>query len=183
LPEIFQDINWIDVLFVILLMGICYKGSRIGVGGQLISLTCWVVLVFTAVGYYDALSEAIFGFLLQKWAKPISFFSISVFLYIFIKIMEKMFNISGGEEISPIERICGALIAAVRSFMLFGTVSILIILCPLPGLREAVINGSKTAMFFVDMDASVYSRMARLIGAAKEDRKEEVLGEIFSSAL
>ncbi|MDP8258991.1 MAG: CvpA family protein [Candidatus Aadella gelida] len=183
MSEIFQDINWIDILFVILLMGISYKGSRIGVGGQLISLTCWLVLVFTSVGYYGALSEAIFGFLLQKWAKPISFFSITVVLYIFIKLLEKMFNIAGGEEISPFERICGAFVAALKGFMLLGVVSILIILSPLPGLREDVVLGSRTAIFFVEIDAEIYSRAAKLFGIAKEDRKDDVMSEILSSAL
>lgn len=182
MPEIFQDINWVDILFVILLMGMGYKGSRIGVGGQILSLACWVVLVFVAVGYYSALSEAIFGFLLQKWAKPISFFVISIIMFICTKILEKVFNVEGGEEISPLERIGGTLVAALRAFMLFGIVSILLILTPLPNVRQLFTQGSKTSMFFVEMDVEIYSKIAKVIGITKEDKKEEMMVRIISSA-
>ncbi|MFH1837453.1 MAG: CvpA family protein [Candidatus Omnitrophota bacterium] len=183
MPEIFQNIHWIDVLFVILLMGICYKGSRVGVGGQIIALTCWIVLVFVSIGYYKALSEAVFGFLLQKWARPLSFICISSALYILIKALEMTFNISPAEELSPIERVLGAGIAALRGFMFCGIVTILVILSPLYGIREMVTRESKTAMFFMETNVEIYSKMAKLFGLTKDDRKEEVMNDILTSAL
>lgn len=183
MPEIFQNINWIDVLFVILLMGICYKGSRVGVGGQIIALTCWFVLIFVAIGYYREISEVLFGFLLQKWARPLSFFCISVIFYILIKVLEKTFNISGTEELSPIERILGGGIALLRGFMFCGAVSILIVISPFYSIRDKVVQESKTGMFFLEMDVDIYSKIAKGVGIAKEDRKEDEMNEILTSSL
>ena len=79
--ELIKDINWLDILFVILLLGMIYKGARTGVGGQLLSLAGWCLLLFTSITYYNIVSTAIFGFLLQKWAKPITFFAIALIIF------------------------------------------------------------------------------------------------------
>jgi uncharacterized membrane protein required for colicin V production len=68
LPDILNQINWIDIFFLILLLGMVYKGLKTGVGGQVIALIGWFVLVFMSLKYYSVVSEALFGFLLQKWA-------------------------------------------------------------------------------------------------------------------
>ena len=109
------DINWLDILFVILLLGMVYKGLRTGVGSQLLSLAGWFVLLFVSIGYYKVLSEAIFGSVLQKWAKPVSFFVISAGIFTVVKILERAFNVITSEEHAAIERVGGALVEIGRA--------------------------------------------------------------------
>ncbi|MFH1552533.1 MAG: CvpA family protein [Candidatus Omnitrophota bacterium] len=180
MPEILQDINWLDIFFVILLLGMIYKGSTTGVGGQTISLIGWFVLIFAAIGYYSFLSEALFGFLLQDWARPASFFLISAIMFVVIKVLERVFNVIRGEELASIERIGGALVGAFRACIFFGIIGILLLLIPVEDVRLYVAEKSKTCMIFVQMDAQIYSWMTEFIGESEKKEKDEVIEEIMN---
>jgi len=179
LPITLTNINWLDILFIILLLGMVYKGLRTGVGGQLLSLVGWFILIFVSIGYYSFLSEAIFGFLLQKWAKPVSFFVISAALFTVIKILERVFNIIVGEELALIERIGGALVASLRAFIFFGIIGIMLLLVPLDYVRQSAVEGSRTCMFFVGLDAQIYSWMTGIVGISEQKTKDEVVEGIL----
>ncbi|MBD3379474.1 MAG: hypothetical protein GF408_03320, partial [Candidatus Omnitrophica bacterium] len=147
LPDIINDINWLDILFLVLLLGMLYKGLRTGVGGQVISLIGLAALLFFSLHYYGFLSEGIFGFMLQKWAKPLTFFSVAAVIFTVTKVLERIFNITGGEEMAALERIGGAVVAFFRAVLLFGVIGILFMLIPLEYTRTSVTEHSRTAMF------------------------------------
>ncbi|MEA3488963.1 MAG: CvpA family protein [Candidatus Omnitrophota bacterium] len=181
MPEILKSFNWLDILFVILLLGMIYKGSRTGVGGQILSLVGWFVLLFISIGYYRLLSEAIFGFLLQKWAKPVSFFLISVIIFTVIKFLERVFNVISDGELAIIERIGGALVASLRACLLFGVIGILLLLIPIDYARITVTEKSRTGMFFVDIDAQIYSWISDVTGVPAKRTKDELLNEFLAT--
>ncbi len=181
LPAILQQINWVDIFFIILLLGMVYKGSRVGVGGQIIPLAGWIVLLFVSIGYYQYLSEAVFGFSVQAWAKPISFFAISACLFTAIKFFERIFSAIHSEEVAVLEKIGGAMVAAFRAFISFGIIGIFMLLCPIGFLRDSAATGSKTCMYFVKMDAAIYSGITSLMGEGKKRSTEELLKEFTAS--
>ncbi len=173
-------INWLDILFVILLVGMIYKGSRTGVGGQLISLTGWLILVFLSITYYDIVSRAIFGFLLQKWSRPISFFGITAIGFTVIKTLERVFNVIGSsEELPPVERVGGALVACLRACLFFGLIGMQLLIVPLDYTRDSVLDGSRTGKFFVDIDAGIYSWISEHVAFVKKADKEEIINEMM----
>lgn len=181
LPDIITEVNWIDIIYVILFLGIVYKGTRTGVGGQLLSLAGWVVLIFVSMRYYSLVSEALFGFLLQSWAKPLSFLIIGVLVFVLIKFLERVFSVVTGSELSSFERIGGALVASVRAFVFFGAIGIFLLLVPVEIVRDSVISGSKTGMFFVGFDAGIYSMINEVTGVGETRRsKDDVIDEILS---
>ena len=181
LPDIITDVNWIDIIYVILFLGIVYKGTRTGVGGQLLSLAGWIVLIFVSIRYYALVSEALFGFLLQSWAKPLSFLIMGVLVFVLIKFLERVFSVVTGSELSSFERIGGALVAAVRAFVFFGAIAIFMLLIPLEIARDSVIYGSKTSMFFVGFDAGIYSMISEVTGAdGHKKSRDDVINEILS---
>ncbi|MFH1665010.1 MAG: CvpA family protein [Candidatus Omnitrophota bacterium] len=180
MPTIFNDINWVDIFFLILLLGMIYKGAKIGVGGQMISLVGGFILVFISIRYYILLSEAIFGFVFQNWARPISFLAIAGSIFMTIKLLERVFNISGGEELSALERIGGIFVASIKAAMLFGVVGILFLIIPVDLLRVSAREGSRTCMFFVKMDVFIYSGITGIIDSGKKVREEDVMKELLA---
>ena len=180
LPAILKEFNWLDIVYVILLLGMVYKGSRTGVGSQVLSLIGWFVLLFVSVGYYSFLSEAIFGFMLQKWAKPISFAAIAAFVFVIVKFLERIFHVMAGEELSTIEKVGGALVGGARACIFCGLIGILLLLVPVQYARDSVSVASKTGMFFVDVDARIYSWIAGAFGTA-EKNKDDLLNEFLMS--
>lgn len=182
LASILSGINWLDILYFTILLGMIYKGSHAGVGSQLLSLAWWFVLIFFALGYYSGLASAVFGFILQSWARPISFFLITIIVFALIKFMEMIFNISVTDALPPLERIGGALIAAVRTFLVFGIISVQLLLLPIPFLKKTVEKDSKTGPFFVDLDVKIFSFMTKNVQFIPNKDPEYILGEILDSS-
>ncbi|MCK5450630.1 MAG: CvpA family protein [Candidatus Omnitrophica bacterium] len=174
----FNNINWLDILFVILLLGMVYKGTKIGVGGQIIALIGGFTIVFVSISYYTVLSEAIFGFLLQRWAKPVSFFAIVLGVFTIVKTAERLSQVVIGEEVSALEKFVGALIAGVRAAMLFGVLGMILVLTPIQYTRFAALEGSKTCKVFMEMDVSIYCWMTSGLPEDKQRGKEDVMREL-----
>jgi uncharacterized membrane protein required for colicin V production len=158
-----------------------YKGLRTGVGCQILSLIGWFVLIFFSIGYYNYFSKAIFGFLLQKWSQPVSFFVISAVIFVVIKLLERVFNVMNSEESAPIERIGGAILASFRGCMLFGAIGMLLILTPMDQVRASAMEGSKTCMLFVNLDAQLYSWMTKVAKISGVKGREEVVDDLVTS--
>ncbi|MFH1394830.1 MAG: CvpA family protein [Candidatus Omnitrophota bacterium] len=172
MPEILNEINWVDILFVILLLGMVYKGLRTGVGGQIPSLIGGFVLLYISIEYYSFMSEAIFGFMLQKWTKPASFVILAAGIFVTVKILERVLSVIGSEEFSTIERIGGAVIGGFRAFMLFGVFGIVFLLLPVENIRTSVVNGSKTCNAFINMDLEIYTWMTKIIKPNEKNKKD-----------
>jgi len=180
LSNIFTGINWLDIIFLLILLGKIYKGSRSGVGGQLLSLIWWIALIFLSLQYYKFIAGKFLGFLMPQWSFPISFFAICFVLGFVIKLLERLFSIQGAENLAPIERIGGSSIAAVRCLLFFGVISIQLLLLPIPGLQNSV-QSSKTGLFFMNIDLGIYSWMTKRVDFI-DDRdmnglKVELLGD------
>ena len=175
-------INWLDILFAVLLIGMVYKGSRTGVGGQLVSLAGWLLLVFFAITYYDVASRAIFGFLLQQWARPVSFLGITIIVFTITKTVERILNvITPHEEMPPIERVGGAVIACLRACLFFGIIGMLFLTIPLEYVRDSVLEKSKTAKTFMGIDAAIYSWMSEHIAFIDKVDKDKVIENMMAS--
>jgi len=176
LPEILNEINWLDVLFVILLLGIVYKGLRTGVGGQILSLVGGVVLLYFAIGYYCFISEAIFGFLFQKWTKSISFLIISGGMFILIKVLERLLSVIGNGDFAVLERVGGAILATFRAFVYFGIMGMFLLLIPIDSVKTSVIDKSKTCEFFIKFDIDLYNGINDAINSGSKKKKPKPIG-------
>ncbi len=179
MSELLNSINWIDITFIILFLGMIYKGARTGVGSQLLSLAGWVVLLFCSINYYQELSTAIFGFLLQRLSRPFSFFAISVVILFLIKTFERLFHVISGDGVAFIERIGGVIIAAIRAFILFGIVGLFMLLIPLNSANKLV-EESRFAMPVIDFDLRIYSWLTGRLDFVENRDKDAVLKEFLT---
>jgi uncharacterized membrane protein required for colicin V production len=180
LPELFKEMNWLDILFIILFLIIIYDGIRKGMSGQVLPLIGWIAMLFVGVTFYVPLSKAIFGEKLQKWSLPVSFLIATGGVFIVTRFLSRAMNFKKEGEVSPVERISGAGISMLRAALLFGVISMFLLLVPIEEVRSSVTEFSKTAMFFVDTDAEIYSWMTGYLEAAPKRNKESVVQEFLS---
>ena len=180
MPDLINNINWLDVVFVILFIGIVYKGSKTGVGGQIVPLIGIGVLLFCSIRYYKLLSTAVFGFMLQNWALPISFFGIAIVIFILIKILERVFGAMSDTELSFIEKMGGAVFAGVRGILLWGAIVLMLLLVPVDFIQRSVYEGSKISVICINIDARVYSLISEAVDRKNVRKKGEILDEFLN---
>jgi len=157
-----------------------YKGMRTGVSGQIISLIGYFVLIYVTVGFYIFFSEAIFGFIFQNWARPLSFLILLVSIFFIIKILERLLTPFAAEELSKIEKIGGAIFSGVRACLLYGLIGMFLVMLPVQSIRLAAGKDSKTCMTFIGMDASIYSMLSSIIGKTYHKSRAVVLNELLT---
>ncbi len=182
MPGIIQDLNWLDVFFIILLLGIIYKGLRTGAGNQVLSLAGCLFIIFISLSYYNHFAETIFGFLRSRWSKPVSFFTISAISFAGVKILDSIFRKEEIGDLSVIERIGGAVLAGFRGFMFLGIIGIFLVMVPVDPLKQSAPRDSRVCMYFVELDAWLYSSMTKFLGGSGGKQKEDVVKEIFDTA-
>ncbi len=182
MATLFADINWLDIIFFAILAGMIYKGSHAGVGSQLLSLMWWFVLIFFSLNYYTSLSEGMFGFIRQSWGRAISFILIVTVMSGLVKFLEMIFNVSVTDNLAPLERIGGAIVSSIRTFLLFGIIGTIFLLIPISFLQDSVRSNSKTGMLFVNADIKVYSFMTQQFDFVTARGTDEILDEIIASS-
>lgn len=175
-------INWLDIVFFAILVGTIFKGAHSGIGSQIVSLVWVICLVFLSIGYYYFIARNVFGFIDPSWGRALSFFLIVIAIFAIIRLLENIFNIEQSEGISPFERLGGALISAIRSFLLFGLVSMQLLLLPVEDLYKAVDKGSKTSGYCVWLDAYIYSWITYHVDFLEDRKVESVIDGIKDSA-
>jgi uncharacterized membrane protein required for colicin V production len=180
LPAILNGINWIDIIFIILFIGMGYKGSRVGVGSQIFTLAGWVLILFVSIAYYGDMARIIFAFLSPQWAKPVSFLVIAATIFTVIKLIERLFVVPEAEGLAPIERIGGVLTSAIKAFLFFGVVGVLLLMVPSPEIHKAASVKSKTCMFFVSMDVKIYDWVASTVGMSGAKKHDQVMEDLLS---
>ena len=168
MPELLKQINWVDVVYALLFLGMVYRGTRTGVGAQLLSLAGWVAILYVSVRFYSLFSEAIFGSMLQGWAKPLSFFAIAALSFVVLKFIERILSVVLGSELSVLEKVGGAVVAALRASILFGMIGFLLLLVPVDYLWYSAAKASQTCMKFVNFDEVVYKAIDGLLVTGEE---------------
>ncbi len=175
LPTILKNISWVDILFLILLLEMIYKGSRVGIGSQLISFTSLVITLFVCITYYGATANEYFGTWLDTAAKAVAFFVIAFSIFIVSKVVDRMISIRGAGELATLERVVGAGAAVLRAFLLFGLISIQLLLLPAESVRNLVVNKTKSCVYFVEFDTKIYLMMSKILRRPPEKEKKELI--------
>ena len=175
-----QYLNWLDIIFVILLLRMVYKGALTGAGDQLFSLAGLFLTLFITLTYYNKLSSVIFGFQLQRWSRPVSFFIIATLVIVGIRLLEKVVIGEEKSELAAIDKIGGGIVAFFRTVIILGMVCMLLLLIPLGFTRNSVIETSKTGMFLVNLDASIYSFMTGRFKVTKKVTRRDVVVELLT---
>jgi uncharacterized membrane protein required for colicin V production len=182
LADYISSINWLDILYLVIMLGMVYQGSRAGVGNQLLSLAWIFIVIFLSIGFYVSFANNAFGFMKQCYARPIAFCIIAGMLFLLTMFLEKIFQADTVEALSPFERILGSVIAGIRACLIFGVISIFLLLLPFGSLRKAVSVESNSAMFFTTLDVNIYCWLSDKLDIAKDLKVPEVIDTIMDTS-
>jgi len=182
LPELLKQINWVDALFIVIFLGTVLRGAKTGVGSQLLALAGWVAIMYVSVRYHPLVSEAIFGFMLQGWAKPLSFFAVAAAGFVVQKLVERIFSAVLASELSIFEKLGGAVVAGVKAVVLCGMIVFFLLLVPVDYMVESVMEGSKSSLRLLEVDAVLYRAIDGLLlpeegKESDRDAFDEFIGE------
>jgi len=161
-----------------------YKGSKTGVVYQFVSLLGWIGILFVSLENYSRVCNGgIIVLFLNNWAKPLSFFSISLGCIFLFKILEKFLKIfvDDKENISKLEKLVAMFLSFLKACVFFGMVSILCLLMPVRSVNNSVISTSKFAMFFVNFDVQIYSWITFFTNKKGAKDKDDVIHSFYLS--
>ncbi|MBF0494620.1 MAG: CvpA family protein [Candidatus Omnitrophica bacterium] len=172
-------IYWLDIVYIVTACWMLYRGSKKGLGSQLVFFIWWFVLLFFAIGYYDTIASKYLTFISNKWAEPVAFAVIVAAFSGLIKGMEILANISLKDTLTPIETMGGVIMAALRTIILFGIIGFQLMLVPVDGVNDIIAKHSRSAMFFVKIDVTVYSWLTRNLIFLKRDKDDFLVKKIM----
>jgi len=169
LAELFNTINWVDLVALILLLRICYISSRIGVGKQLLPLGLLLVILLITLHNY----EKIAWLFVDRYAfsKTICLFTSYAFmLTAFFVIYHVVSRLVGAlPDVIPmatLERAAGVAIGLVRAVLIIGLIFIGFLLAPSAYVSKSVKN-SYSGRFFVEMDLAIFGSVNNAFSKSK----------------
>ena len=179
LSSYLNSISWPDVVFVAIVIITVFNGFRAGVGVQILSLLLWIACAYAAIGYYPFVASKISGLGMDEWAKAISFFAICAASVLILRMVNLILKTENAPALAPIERLGGVVIASLRACLLVGIIGIQLLLIPIDTVRSVVREESKTGMFFVRFDTSVYYWINERLGLDGSNINSKVAQDLF----
>ena len=159
MSELFNKINWVDVLALILLLRISYISSRIGVGKQILPLALLVLILVISLGNYDKIAWVFvdrYGF-----SKSLCLFSSYAFMlmtfFVVYHIVSRLTTaLPEAAPLASMERFFGVAIGIIRATIVIGLVCIGFLLAPVKFIADAAKN-SYSAQFFINTYLKAFS--------------------------
>jgi membrane protein required for colicin V production len=137
--------NWVDIVLLVLLVAAVIIGSRKGLIREIIALVILAATVIVSINYIDIIAEKIYA---QIGGSPlvtaiISFVVLLAFIYAIFKLLGMMFyRVANLQKLGKKDQLGGALIGAVRGWIIISFLIFLVFLAPMPD------------KFYVDFDES-----------------------------
>ena len=169
MAELFNRLNWVDLVALILLLRIAYISSRIGVGKQIIPLCLLVLILLITLHNY----EKVAWIFVDRYAfsKTICLFSSYAFMltafFVIYHIASKL--VGALPEIipmAPLERFVGIAIGLVRAVLIIGMLFMGFLLAPGKSVSNSVKN-SYSGRFFISVDLNIFSSISNIFGKGK----------------
>jgi hypothetical protein len=182
LSQFLANVNWLDIVFCVMYLGLVYKGIRSGAGSQFLSIIVVILLNFCSLEFYSKMASKIFGFLSPDWARALSFFVITAAFFGLLFLVKSGFQKGAQEASSPTDKFGGFMLATIKAGLIFGVVSVQLLLIPADFLRDSVTKGSKTAMFFVRTNAGIYSWITEQVNFLDKRSSGEVVDKLVNSS-
>ena len=183
--ELFQRLNWVDILALILLIRITYVSSRIGVGKQILPFVLLVFILAISLHNYKAIAS----FFIERYSFMPSlckFLSYALIVIIFMMVYHVASRIigfclfpSGIDAAGKIEKVGGTIFGLVRSVFIIGMVMIVLVLTPVRFVESSV-KKSFVGAFSIGTSLRIYRLVAKLLFRDNSVSHEEELSELFS---
>jgi len=142
---IIKQLNWVDVLVIIIALRICYIAARIGFPTELFKLFGTIAAIYFSLHYYTALSDILSEFLpgVQDRA-PLEFMDFACFLilvivsYLAFALLRNIFcRFIKMEAIPKLNKWGGFILGLARTYLFLGLLIFMLAISTITYLRES----------------------------------------------
>ena len=127
--------NWIDIVLLVLLVAAVIVGSRKGLIRELLALAVLTATVIVSINYIDIISVKIYDMIggSPLVTAIISFIVLLAFIYAIFKLLGLLFyRIANLQKLGKKDQLGGALVGAVRGWVVISFALFLVFLMPMP---------------------------------------------------
>ena len=151
--------NWIDVLFVTLLVRSCYVGFKKGLLLEIFRGFGLLIAVILSFDYYTIVSQLFSAH--TRWTGPgpdiISFLVIFLSVLIIFKVFSQIASLFlGGEKISIANRVIGLVFGLGRGLLAISLIGVLFINSPFGYLSKSVKDRAWSGQYVLGIAPGVY---------------------------
>ncbi len=137
--------NWVDIVLLVLLVAAVIIGSKKGLVRELMALAVLTATVIVSINYIDIIATKIYA---KVGGSPLvvailSFIVLLAFVYAIFKLLGLLFyRIANLQKLGKKDQVGGALVGAVRGWIVISFMIFLVFLIPMP------------EKFYIDFDNS-----------------------------
>ncbi len=135
IPHILTQLNFLDLIVLVIFLRVCYIGSRMGFSVEIFKLSGVLTATYVSMHYYTRLSD-----LVQKrfmsGSMPVEFIDFLFFLllivavyFFFVFLRSLLFRFIQLNTIPKINQLAGFILAIARSFLITGLLAYSLAIC------------------------------------------------------
>ncbi|MEW6101480.1 MAG: CvpA family protein [Candidatus Omnitrophota bacterium] len=154
LLDIILKLNWVDILFVTVLLRTCFVSFKTGFTVESFKLLGILFSIYVSCHYYTALSDVI-----QKYFPtekfPLEFLDFLVFLLLviiadafFILLRSVFYHFMKLQAVPALNKWGGLVLGLVRAYFLIGLIVFMLIISTLDYLRNSALNSYLGRRFY-----------------------------------
>lgn len=155
LLDLLRQLNWLDILIIILLFRICYIALKSGLPAEIFKLLGTLSSIYISLHYYTALSDFIRGrFALDKkmpleFLDFLSFLSLAVASYLFFVLLRSVFyRFIKLEAVDRLNKWGGFVLGIGRGILLSGLIIFILVISSISYLKQSVKSSYLGPCFF-----------------------------------
>ena len=165
-----ENFNWVDILLILLLLKTVYVGARRGLTAEFFKLIGTVLSLVLGLHNYNRIATALVEYInIPIW---LSQFVILVIIVLLIRVIFKyivllLLKFLKIQFVLQLERIGGALVGLVRSFLIGGLLLLILSFLPIGYLYRSICERSCLAPYFINLTEKTYSSIIGLVPFAE----------------
>ena len=173
LAEIAAKVNWVDVLVLILLLKISYKGFCNGFSSEVMPLIDLTAILLISLHTYVLAGQFISYFipLPKRYADLLSMLLIAAFMIIICRALERLsVKLIKLEVVSFFDRMGGACLGILRATLTISFVLVVLVLIPVRYVESSIKDRSLTGTIFLKAGPALYDKVISIL-PGMEQRK------------
>ncbi len=165
------QINWVDLLSLILLLRMSYVGFARGLSNEMIPLIATYIALVVAIHFYDKVGGLLSFYtpLSGQLSRLIIFILISVIILLIFRLFTDIVvgRVVSVQVATVYDSVCGVVVGAIRGVLVVCIVVSALELTSVKYLRDSVKSKSFSGKKFLEIRSKVYDTTVRILRGKK----------------
>lgn len=162
--DILKQLNWVDVVVIILLIRSSYVGVKSGLTSEVFKTLGIITAIVFSYHFYSIIADFLSTYTLipANYSGAISFVTITFFcILIFALFRIIIFKVLKMQFVMKLEMIGGGILGLVRGILVCGLIFMALTLIPVKYLNESINQGSLSAPSILNITGKAYSKLVK----------------------